>query len=98
MRTGPRDLEFFDADAVIATGQRTCDAATDEELETITEATRLPVLVGSGVTEENVARIFSRAGGVIIGSSLKRGGVWWNEVERDSVASFMQKVRAIRGG
>lgn len=93
-----RDLEFFDADAVIATGLRTGDAATDEELETIRDATSLPVLVGSGVTEENVARIFSRARGIIIGSSLKRGGVWWNEVERDKVASFMQKVRAVRGG
>lgn len=93
-----RDLEFFDADVVIATGQRTGDAATDEELETITEATSLPVLVGSGVTEDNVARIFSRARGVIIGSSLKRGGLWWNDVEREKVASFMQKVSAIRRG
>ena len=93
-----RDLEFFDADAVIATGQRTGDAATDEELETITEATSLPVLVGSGVTAENVGRIFARARGVIIGSSLKRGGVWWNEVERERVASFMHRVRAFRGG
>ena len=88
-----RDLEFFDADVVIATGQRTGDAVTDEELATIDEATALPVVVGSGVTAGNVARIFGTARGVIIGSSLKRDGVWWNEVETDRVAAFMEVVR-----
>jgi uncharacterized protein len=91
-----RDLEFFDADAIIATGQRTGDAATDEELIEITEATRLPVLVGSGVTSDNVGRILQRANGVIIASSLKRDGVWWNEVETARVRDFMGRVQDIR--
>lgn len=91
-----RDLEFFDADAVIATGQRTGDAATDEELTEITSATSLPVLVGSGVTQENAQRILALANGVIIGSSLKRGGVWWNEVEAARVRDFMRVVSGIR--
>jgi uncharacterized protein len=92
-----RDLEFFDADAIIATGQRTGDAATDEELIEITDATSLPVLVGSGVTSDNVGRILQRANGVIIGSSLKRDGVWWNEVETARVRDFMGRVQDIRG-
>lgn len=87
-----RDLEFFDADAVIATGQRTGDAVTDAELTEIKAATRLPVLVGSGVTQDNVKRILALANGVIIGSSLKRDGVWWNEVETPRVRAFMQVV------
>ncbi len=91
-----RDLEFFDADAIIATGQRTGDAATDEELTEITSATRLPVLVGSGVTQENAQRILALANGVIIGSSLKRDGVWWNEVETGRVRDFMRVVSGIR--
>lgn len=91
-----RDLEFFDADAVIATGQRTGDAVTDPELTEIKAATRLPVLVGSGVTQDNVARILALANGVIIGSSLKRDGVWWNEVETPRVAAFMQVVTQLR--
>lgn len=43
-----RDSAFFDADAVIATGQRTGDAARPEEIRTIRDATHLPLLVGSG--------------------------------------------------
>jgi membrane complex biogenesis BtpA family protein len=93
-----RDLEFFDADAVIATGQRTGDAADLGELETIARATRLPVLVGSGVTPANVAEILARAQGVIIGSSLKTDGVWWKPVEQARVAAFMAVVAGLGDG
>lgn len=91
-----RDLEFFDADVVIATGHRTGDAITDDELNTICSATGLPVLVGSGVTSENVSRILSKARGAIIGSSLKKGGVWWNPVDQTRVEAFMAVVNRIR--
>jgi uncharacterized protein len=91
-----RDLEFFDADAVIATGQRTGDPADLHELETIGRATALPVLVGSGVTLDNVVSILERSAGVIIGSSLKRGGVWWEPVEKARVAAFMKVVTDLR--
>ena len=67
-----KDAEFFGADAVIATGQRTGDTATYEELEIIKNSTSLPVFVGSGVNKDNVAEILSIADGVIISSSLKR--------------------------
>lgn len=92
-----RDLEFFDADAIIATGQRTGDAASDEELTEVTSATGLPVLVGSGVTKENAQRILAKANGLIVGSSLKRDGVWWNQVETSRVKEFMDVVKGIRG-
>lgn len=91
-----RDLEFFDADVAIATGQRTGDAVDLSELETIGRATALPVLVGSGVNEGNVLSILERAAGVIIGSSLKRDGVWRGSVERARVESFMEIVERCR--
>ncbi len=88
-----RDVEWFDADAVIATGHRTGDAATLDELRAIREATSLPVLVGSGVTPANVGEILSLADGVIVASSVKRDGVWWNEVEPDRARALMAEVR-----
>ncbi len=92
-----RDLEFFDADAVIATGQRTGDAATAEDVRVVKAATTLPVLVGSGVRADNVAEIMAAADGVIVGSSLKRGGVWWEPVERQRVSAFMRSFREAVG-
>jgi uncharacterized protein len=84
-----RDVEFFGADAAIATGQRTGDSASLDELQAIAAGTSLPVLVGSGVTPDNVGDMFSVAKAVIVASWLKRDGVWWNEVDPDRVRQFM---------
>jgi len=92
-----RDVEFFDADVAIATGQRTGDAATLDELRTIASGTSLPVVVGSGVTPENVGDILTVADGVIVASYLKRDGVWWNQVDPDRLAVFMAAVARARG-
>ena len=85
-----RDLAFFDADCVIATGQRTGHAASPKEIETLAGATHLPLLVGSGVTADNVAAILARTNGVIVASSLKEGGVWWNPVDPARVRAFVE--------
>jgi membrane complex biogenesis BtpA family protein len=90
-----RDVEFFDADVVIATGQRTGDAAAAEEIRAIKAATALPVVVGSGVSADNVGDILRLADGIIIASSLKRDGVWWNAVDPDRVAAFMAVVKRL---
>ncbi|MCU7367904.1 BtpA/SgcQ family protein [Pantoea stewartii] len=84
-----RDVDFFEADAVIATGQRTGDSATLDEIDEIRAATALPLLVGSGVTPANVCQILGRTQGVIVASALKVDGVWWNDVDRDRVKQFM---------
>jgi membrane complex biogenesis BtpA family protein len=88
-----RDLVFFDADVVIATGQRTGHAADLGYIGMIKEAAGLPTLVGSGVTPDNVNDILSVADGVIVASSLKYDGVWWNEVEPDRVRKFIAGLR-----
>ena len=92
-----RDLAFFDADAVIATGQRTGDSASMTEIDEIGGAVALPLLVGSGVTAENVAGILRRVDGVIVASSLKRDGDWWNEVEVERVRALVDAARGDEG-
>ena len=89
-----RDAEFFDADVVIVTGQRTGDSAKMEEIAAVKGATALPVVVGSGVDADNIADILSACDGVIVASSLKRDGVWWNEVDPDRLALFMDRARS----
>ena len=91
-----RDAEFFDADVAIATGQRTGDAASLDELRTIGAGTSLPVLVGSGCTPDNVGDILANGDGVIVASYLKRNGVWWNPVDPERVSEFMQAANKAR--
>ena len=90
------DAEFFDADVAIATGQRTGDAASIDELRGIGAGTSLPVVVGSGVDPDNVGEILANGSGVIVASCLKRDGVWWNGVCPDRVAVFMRAVARAR--
>ena len=90
-----RDAEFFDADAVIATGSRTGDAAQLGEVRTIRDATQLPLLIGSGVTPDNVGELLSVADGVIVASALKEEGVWWTPVSQAKVRAFMDVVDAL---
>ena len=85
-----RDVEFFNADVVIVTGQRTGDTATMDEIQEVRDATTLPILVGSGVTKDNVGALMDVADGVIIGSSLKQDGVWWRPVDRKRVEVFVR--------
>src|SRR5690606_11122818 len=87
-----RDVAFFDADAVIATGQRTGHAADLDYIGMIARASGLPALVGSGVTPENVAAILEIVDGVIVASALKRDGVWWHEVEAARVTALMARL------
>lgn len=89
-----RDLGFFDSDCIIATGQRTGDSARMDEIDEIGGATHLPLLVGSGVTEDNIVAILGRTNGVIVASSLKEGGVWWNPVEPERVRRFVAAAEA----
>jgi membrane complex biogenesis BtpA family protein len=92
-----RDVDFFHADCVIATGQRTGDTADFAEIDTIRSATRLPLLIGSGATAQNISGLLERTDGVIVASSLKAGGVWWNPVERARVEAFMAAAKTQLG-
>jgi uncharacterized protein len=79
--------EFFLADGVIVTGASTGEPASPHEVRDVVRAARVPVLVGSGITPENLAR-FSSAHGFIVGSSVKQGGVWCNPLDREAVRAL----------
>jgi membrane complex biogenesis BtpA family protein len=90
------DAEFFDADVLIATGQRTSDPTPTEEILGVKEASTLPVIIGSGLSVGNVDELMAVADGAIVGSSVKDEGVWWNPVSRERVEAIMGRVRALR--
>ena len=90
------DNVFFDGDVLIATGTRTGNETELSEIEGIKHHTELPVIVGSGMTAENAAKILSLADGCIVGSSLKEEGKWWNPVSKEAVKNFMSEVEKVR--
>lgn len=91
-----KDAMFFCADVLICTGNRTGDAPTDEELNHIKVNPQIPVIVGSGITPDNVERIMKVADGGIVASYFKKDGIWTNTIDRDRTMYFMEKVKKIR--
>ncbi|MCW5765291.1 MAG: BtpA/SgcQ family protein [Phycisphaeraceae bacterium] len=88
--------EFFRADGIIVTGLATGRPAAASDLADARRATSLPLLVGSGVTPDNIAAMFRHADAVIVGSWFKRRGVWNAPPDPRRAAAFMKAARAAR--
>ncbi|XP_071958288.1 uncharacterized protein F13E9.13, mitochondrial-like [Antedon mediterranea] len=86
--------EFFLSDGVVITGGATGDPASVEELKAVQNVVDIPVLIGSGVTEDNLHE-YSCANGIIVGSSFKMEGKWFEEVDFNRVQRFMNKARML---
>lgn len=93
-----RAVEFFMGDGVIITGIATGYEANIEEIKSVKKAVKIPVLVGSGVTYENVQSYLKIADSLIVGSYFKKKGLWENKVDYLRVKKFMDKVKRIRRG
>jgi membrane complex biogenesis BtpA family protein len=82
------------ADALIVSGVGTGQAAEIGDVETVRRAClQTKLLLGSGVNIENVKNFLRFADGVIVGSSLKRGGKLANPVDAKRVAALVRAMR-----
>ena len=82
--------EFFLADGVIVTGQFTGINPDKNDLIKAKNATRLPVLIGSGMTAENIQEYLPLADGFIVGSYFRRGGRFLEKLEPERLNRFMK--------
>jgi membrane complex biogenesis BtpA family protein len=89
--------EFFLSDGVIVTGAATGATADLAELQAVKQKVKLPVLVGSGVTLDNLADYLPHCDGIVVGSHFKRDGYWENDVDAKRVEAFMKRARQLRG-
>lgn len=87
--------EFFHSDGLIITGIHTGSAADINEIKRVKQQVKIPVLVGSGVTIENVDKYLSIADALIVGSYFKKDGFWQNDVDATRVKEFMQRVNTL---
>jgi len=81
------------ADGIIVSGPATGRAADPEQLRrTKAAAGQAPVLVGSGVTPDNVRNYLPHADGFIIGTAFKIDGLTTNPVDPQRVRALMQAL------
>ncbi|MEQ8770573.1 MAG: BtpA/SgcQ family protein [Phycisphaerales bacterium] len=85
---------FFGADGVIVTGSATGAPTSPSDVAEVRSATKLPVLVGSGVTPDDAAKLLEHADALIVGSWIKREGHWSNPVDPGRAAKLIRAARA----
>jgi len=90
LQESARMAEIALADAVIITGNATGLATPLADVTAVKEATRLPVLVGSGATADSIADILQTADGAIVGSAFKEDGNVYNQVSIDATRRLIQ--------
>jgi predicted TIM-barrel enzyme len=81
------------ADCVIVTGSATGKAPALADVQEAKTHCGLPVFLGSGITDNNIAEFYNDADGFIIGSAFKIDGLWSNTVDAARVMSFIHRVR-----
>lgn len=84
--------EFFAVDGVIITGVATGEPASPDEVAAVANAVNVPTLVGSGITVENIGK-FSNADALIVGSSIKKDGLWSNPIDSERARLLVQTFK-----
>ena len=88
--------EFFLADGVIVTSQFTGINPDKNDLIKAKSATKLPVLIGSGMTAENIQDYLPLADGFIVGSYFRKDGKFLEKLEPERLNKFMKVFVAAR--
>lgn len=83
--------EFFLSDGLIVTGASTGLEANLEELNAVKGAVKIPVFVGSGITEKNIGKYKASANGFIVGSYLKEDGNWQNPPDKKRIERLLKE-------
>ena len=88
--------EFFLSDGLIITGSSTGKAVDIRELDALKDSVSKPILIGSGITNDNISEYWPFANAFIVGSHFKEDGYWMNPISDERLTVFMEKVEFLR--
>src|SRR5690348_5107001 len=91
-----KQAEFFLADDVIVTGARTTEPPSLAELRRAKIHARVPIVIGSGLTPQNIRSYFNFADGFIVGSTFREDGKFRGNLDSKRLDAFMKVFRALR--
>ena len=94
IKEAARSAAFCLADGLGVTGESTGRQAAPDEVRDAAAAVAIPVLVGSGVTVDNIDR-YPTASGFIVGSAVKRGGDWREPLAADEAKALADAFAAL---
>ena len=91
-----KQAEFFLVDGVIVTGARTTEPPNQAELRRVKKNARVPLIIGSGMTAENIREYLPLADGFIVGSTFREGGRFLGALEPARLEKFLLAFRKRR--
>jgi membrane complex biogenesis BtpA family protein len=91
-----KQAEFFLVDGVIVTGARTTEPPSLAELRRLKKHAHVPVLIGSGMTPQNIRSYFKLADGFIVGSTFRKEGKFLGQLDQKRLDAFMKVFRALK--
>ena len=87
---------YFRSDGIIVTGSSTGKEALIDDVKTAYQNTKLPVIIGSGITIANIETYWGFADAFIVGSGFKFEGKWENYISEEQLKLFMDRVNELR--
>jgi membrane complex biogenesis BtpA family protein len=88
---------FLGVDAILISGPAAGTSIEMSDLRAAKEAVPdVPVIANTGVRADTVGEIFTVADGAIVGTSLKREGITWNEVDPDRARALVDAASRAR--
>ena len=91
-----KQAEFFLVDGVIVTGARTTEPPSLAELRRVKKHAHAPVIIGSGMTPQNIRSHYKLADGFIVGSTFREQGKFLGKLDRQRLDAFMKVFRALK--
>lgn len=91
-----KNAEFFGSDGVIITGNSTGEEASVDDIMLVNKSSNIPVLIGSGLTYENIDKYFPYAQGFIVGTHFKKNNFWKNELDEYKITNFIEKFNSLK--
>ncbi len=89
-----KQAEFFLVDGIVVTGARTTEPPDPAELRRVKEVAHVPVVIGSGMTPQNISNYTGLADGFIVGSTFRRNGDFLGLLEPRRLEEFVKAFRA----
>ena len=88
------DAKMSGVDAIIVTGSGTGYAPpTELAIKAKKASGSTPLILGSGVSKENISELFDIADGAIIGSYFKENGIYTNPIDPKRVSDLIKSIK-----
>jgi len=93
-----KQAEYSLVDGVIVTSKFTGIEPDTADLKKARGVTKLPVIIGSGMTDENIETFLPLADGFIVGTVFRENGEFLGKTDEKRLREFMKKFIASRKG